>query len=80
MAKEIGPDVLGVRLDVTDHDGFTAVLDAVERKLGPIDVLINNAGIMPVNMFEDETPETTARQVAVNFLAPLHGTETRSDG
>jgi NAD(P)-dependent dehydrogenase (short-subunit alcohol dehydrogenase family) len=73
-AKEIGPDVLGLRLDVTDHAGFTAVLDEVERELGPIDVLINNAGVMPVSMFEDETPESTARQVAVNFLAPLHGT------
>jgi NAD(P)-dependent dehydrogenase (short-subunit alcohol dehydrogenase family) len=73
-AKEIGPDVLGMRLDVTDHAGFTAVLDEVECELGPLDVLINNAGIMPVNMFEDETPETTARQVAVNFMAPLHGT------
>lgn len=73
-AKEIGADVLGVRLDVTDHAGFSAVLDDVERELGPLDVLINNAGIMPVNMFEDETPESTARQVAVNFLAPLHGT------
>ena len=50
-AKEIGPDVLGMRLDVTDHAGFTAVLDEVERELGPLDVLINNAGIMPVNMF-----------------------------
>ncbi|HEV7193030.1 MAG TPA: SDR family oxidoreductase [Jatrophihabitantaceae bacterium] len=73
-AKEIGPDVVGVRLDVTDHAGFTAALDEIERDIGPIDILINNAGIMPVSMFEDETPESTARQVAVNFLAPLHGT------
>ena len=73
-AKEIGGDVLGVRLDVTDHHGFTAVLDDVERELGPLDVLINNAGIMPVSLFEDETPDSTARQVAINFLAPLHGT------
>ena len=60
-ANELGPDVLGLRLDVTDHAGFTAVLDEVERELGPLDILINNAGIMPVAMFEDETPETTAR-------------------
>jgi NAD(P)-dependent dehydrogenase (short-subunit alcohol dehydrogenase family) len=73
-AKEIGPDVLGLRVDVTDHAGFDACLDEVERELGPLDVLINNAGIMPVVAFEDETPETTARQVAINFLAPLHGT------
>jgi short-subunit dehydrogenase len=73
-AKELGPDVVGLRLDVTDPAGFTAVLDEVEREIGPLDVLINNAGIMPVSRFEDETAETTMRQVAVNFLAPLHGT------
>ena len=37
-------------LDVTDHAGFTAFLDAVEREVGPIDVLINNAGIMPIGV------------------------------
>ena len=35
-------------LDVTDHAGFTAFLDEVEQRLGPLDVLVNNAGIMPV--------------------------------
>jgi NAD(P)-dependent dehydrogenase (short-subunit alcohol dehydrogenase family) len=73
-AKELGPDVLGLRVDVTDHAGFTAVLDEVERELGPIDILINNAGIMPVAAFEDETAETTARLIAVNLSAPIHGT------
>src|SRR5215212_254548 len=35
------------RLDVTDRQSFTAFLDDVERELGPIDVLVNNAGICP---------------------------------
>ena len=71
-AKEIGASAY--KLDVTDHAGFSAVLDAVERDLGPIDVLINNAGIMPLVMFEDETAETTARQIAINLGAVIHGT------
>ncbi len=33
------------RLDVTDRQSFTMFLDDVERELGPIDVLVNNAGI-----------------------------------
>ncbi|MDP9117035.1 MAG: SDR family oxidoreductase [Actinomycetota bacterium] len=74
VAAELGPDVLGLGLDVTDHRAFSATMDSVERDVGPIDVLINNAGIMPVVRFEDETPETTARQLAVNFMASSHGT------
>ncbi|MQA26880.1 MAG: SDR family NAD(P)-dependent oxidoreductase [Micromonosporaceae bacterium] len=73
-AAGIGPDVVALRLDVTDHTGFTAFLDEVERRLGPIDVLVNNAGIMPVGLLEDESPETTARQLAINLHAVIHGT------
>jgi NAD(P)-dependent dehydrogenase (short-subunit alcohol dehydrogenase family) len=73
-AKELGPDVLGLHLDVTNHAGFTAVLDEVERELGPIDILINNAGIMPVITFEDESEASVRRQFEVNVFAVMHGT------
>ena len=73
-AKDLGADVLGLRLDVTDHAGYTAFLDEVERELGPIDVLINNAGIMPLALLDEESPETTARQIAINLAAVIHGT------
>jgi 3-oxoacyl-[acyl-carrier protein] reductase len=43
-AAELGDAVVGLGLDVTDLVGFTAFLDDVERRLGPIDVLVNNAG------------------------------------
>ncbi len=66
---------LGLPLDVTDRAAFTAFLDRVERDLGPIDVLVNNAGIMPINRIEDESAEAAAAQVAVNFLAVVHGTK-----
>jgi NAD(P)-dependent dehydrogenase (short-subunit alcohol dehydrogenase family) len=71
-AKEIG-DVLALRLDVTDHAGFSAFLDEVEGALGPIDVLVNNAGIMPVVEFEHESAASIDRQVAINLRAVMHG-------
>ena len=71
-AKEIG-DVLALRLDVTDHAGYTAFLDEVEGALGPIDVLVNNAGIMPVSEFEQETAASIDRQLAINLRAVIHG-------
>jgi NAD(P)-dependent dehydrogenase (short-subunit alcohol dehydrogenase family) len=73
-AKEIGRDVLALQLDVTDRAGFPAFLDRVERELGPIGVLINNAGIMPLALLEEESEDSTARQIAINFEAVVRGT------
>ena len=74
-AARIGGPTVGMALDVTDHAGFTAFLDQVERELGPIDVLVNNAGIMPLSKIEDESAASTYAQVAVNVLAVIHGTK-----
>ena len=77
LAKETA-DALGataLRLDVTDHEAFTAVLDQVEREVGPIDVLVNNAGIMPIARVEHESDRTATAQVAVNLLAVIHGSK-----
>jgi short-subunit dehydrogenase len=75
VAAELGDGALGVRVDVTDRPGFTALLDRIEADHGPVDVLINNAGIMPLVAFEDETEESLLRQVAVNFAAQWYGTQ-----
>ncbi len=74
-AAGLGDDVVALPLDVTDHASFTGFLDEVERRLGPIDVLVNNAGIMPVGLLEHESPQTTARQLAINLHAVIHGTQ-----
>ena len=70
VAAELGRDVRGYEVDVTSRASFASFLDAVERDLGPLDVLVNNAGIMPVGPFLDETDDLAARQVDTN----LHGT------
>jgi len=77
LAKETADAVggVGLALDVTDHAGFDAFLDQVERQVGPVDALVNNAGIMPLARIEDESDETAAAQVAVNLLAVIHGTK-----
>jgi NAD(P)-dependent dehydrogenase (short-subunit alcohol dehydrogenase family) len=68
-ASELGSGALGLELDVTDGASFAAFLDEVERELGPLDVVINNAGIMPVGPFDAETEATARRLVDIN----LHG-------
>ena len=74
-AAELGGDAIGLALDVTDRPGFTAFLDAVEERLGPIDVLVNNAGIMNVGPFADEDDATAVRMVEINLHGVLHGTK-----
>jgi NAD(P)-dependent dehydrogenase (short-subunit alcohol dehydrogenase family) len=73
-AKELGPDALALRLDVTDFVGFTKFIDEAEGRVGPMDVLINNAGIMPLGAFEEETDTSTVRQLEINLHAVIHGT------
>jgi len=75
VAAELGDNALGLPLDVTDHAGFTAFLDEVEQQLGPLDVLVNNAGIMPVTPLLEESPESISRQLEINLHAVIHGTQ-----
>src|SRR5829696_6427037 len=74
-AAELGGDTIGLALDVTDRPGFTAFLDEVERRLGPIDVLVNNAGIMPVGPLDEEDDATAIRLLEINLHAVIHGTK-----
>lgn len=60
-------------LDVTDPESVRAFVDAVESDLGPIDVFDNNAGIMPIGPFLDESPESIRRQVEINVMGVVNG-------
>jgi NAD(P)-dependent dehydrogenase (short-subunit alcohol dehydrogenase family) len=75
VASELGSGTLGLALDVTDRAGFTAFLDDVERRLGPIDVLVNNAGIMPVGPLDQEDDAAMIRLLGINLHAVIHGTK-----
>jgi NAD(P)-dependent dehydrogenase (short-subunit alcohol dehydrogenase family) len=70
----LGLDVYG-KLDVTDRDSFSDFLDQVERQLGPIDVLINNAGIMPLGRIVDEPDAVTRRILDINVYGVILGTK-----
>jgi NADP-dependent 3-hydroxy acid dehydrogenase YdfG len=68
-AAELGASVIALPLDVTERDSFAAFLDGAEEQLGPLDVLVNNAGIMQVGRFIDEDDLTARRMIDIN----LHG-------
>jgi len=69
-ADELGHGTRAYQLDVTSRPSFAAFLDSAESDLGPLDVLINNAGIMPITPFLDESDDSAVRQLDIN----VHGT------
>jgi len=74
-AASLGGGAIAAALDVTDRESFESFLTQAERELGPIDVLINNAGIMPVTPFDEESEESMRRQVDINLHGVLIGTQ-----
>ena len=66
-ARTIGSGARAYELDVTDTTSFEDFFDRVEADLGPLDVMINNAGILHLGPFVDEDEASQARQVDINL-------------
>jgi NAD(P)-dependent dehydrogenase (short-subunit alcohol dehydrogenase family) len=73
LSSRVGGDTVGVGLDVSDRDSFAAFLDAAEAAHGPLEILVNNAGIDWVGPFHEEPDEVSQRELSVNLLGPIHG-------
>lgn len=78
-AAREGGGGLGLRfcrgMNVTDRQSFTAFLDAVENELGPLDVLVNNAGLIAVGNAIEEPDDVTRHMLDVNVYGVMLGTK-----
>jgi NAD(P)-dependent dehydrogenase (short-subunit alcohol dehydrogenase family) len=72
-ADAIGGGAEAFEVDVTDRASVERFLDGVEERLGPLDVMVNNAGILLVGPFLEEDDAATQRQLAVNVMGVVHG-------
>jgi len=72
-ADELAHGTIAVALDVCDRGSVRDFLDVAEKRLGPADVLVNNAGIMHLGTFAEEDDDSTRRQVDINVHGVLHG-------
>ena len=70
--RGLGGIALGVECDVTETREFDAFVALVQQELGPIDVLVNNAGVIQVGPADEMTVEDYQCALAVHFAAPLH--------
>lgn len=74
-AASLGPPARGSRLDVRDREDFAGWLAETEAELGPLDLLVNCAGIAPTApQVTDQDPELIERIIAVNLLGTINGT------
>ena len=70
-AAELGAPAIGIELDVTSDDSIRRAVTEVTERLGPIDVLVNNAGWDRMEPFLDSRPETWDRVLAINLRGPI---------
>ena len=75
LAREISPDGSAARaygLDIRDIAAVYGTVTSVEEELGPIEVLVNNAGWDLAGPFVDSDPELWSKIIAVNLTGPLN--------
>jgi len=74
-ARRLGASVASQKLDVRDERSVRDCLDAVERRFGRLDVLVNNAGISKGSKtLEDGDMEDLKRIMETNFFGPIRVT------
>ena len=75
LAEELrstGATVLPVPLDVTDTDALFASVDQVEKELGPVQILVNNAGKPDAQLALNMDPAFVDEMVATNLTSLFH--------
>jgi 2-hydroxycyclohexanecarboxyl-CoA dehydrogenase len=69
--RAAGGEARFVRCDLGNHDEVGELAGTVERELGAVHALVNNAGWTPNQRFLEQGPDVWAQVVAINYLAVL---------
>lgn len=79
-AATVGGEAVGLGLDVTDFGSVSAAVEEAERRLGPIEILLNCAGWDKVEPFVDNSEETWERVIDINLKGVIRCTRAVLDG
>ncbi len=69
-----GVAVMAHRADVTSPEECEALARAARERFGKVDVLVNNAGVSIVSLFEDVAPDVAKKLVDVNVMGSIYMT------
>lgn len=78
--KEGGQQAVALTGDVAKPDAAAALVRDTESQLGPIGILVNNAGINPVKSFDQITVEDWDETIRVNLSSAFHVTQAALPG
>lgn len=67
------PNTMCRKVDVTDAAGFRAAIKDAEAAYGPVDCLVNNAGVMLLGQIDTQDPMEWQKMFDVNVMALLNG-------
>jgi NAD(P)-dependent dehydrogenase (short-subunit alcohol dehydrogenase family) len=71
--RDLGVDAVELQVDVSDAESVRAAAAACESELGPVDVLVNNAGIVNnIASLEQMTAEAWEQELRVNLTGAFH--------
>jgi 3alpha(or 20beta)-hydroxysteroid dehydrogenase len=73
LADELGENCMYVHLDVTDDHQWKEAVAAAEREYGPVNLLVNNAGIVAYGGCDNTAPEDFRRVVDINLTGTFLG-------
>lgn len=74
IAAQIGPAAMALSCDVADYAQMATAVRQIEESLGPINVLINNAGLIdPIGDLASVDPGAWAQTINVNLTGVFHG-------
>lgn len=73
LAAEIGSNAIFCKHNVADESQWEALVDEVVMRLGRIDALVNNAGVVSFGAIENSTAQEFDRVFGVNVKGPLLG-------
>ena len=66
-------NIVTQKVDVTNFDEVQALIDTAKKEFGRVDVLYNNAGVMPVNALANRARDEWQRILDVNVMGVLNG-------
>lgn len=66
-AREMGAEVLSILADVSDYENCKFLVQQGVERFGTIDLLVNDAGISHIGLFQDMTPDEWQHIMAVNI-------------